>query len=101
MPLCILAMSWIAELPGGFSHHCIFPASGFFEWTGDKGVKTPYLFTAGDSELVLAFAGPLGKVARSCEGRRCAVIQHHRVGRIAVDAVLSRSHAGVDARGQS
>ena len=36
---------------------CIIPASGFYEWTGDKGAKTPQLFTAGDGSPVLAFAG--------------------------------------------
>ena len=25
---------------------CIIPASGFFEWTGEKGGKVPHLFTA-------------------------------------------------------
>ena len=36
---------------------CIIPASGFFEWTGEKGDKTPHLFTAADGSPVLAFAG--------------------------------------------
>ena len=36
---------------------CIIPASGFYEWTGEKGRKTPHLFTAGDGSPVLAFAG--------------------------------------------
>ena len=36
---------------------CIIPASGFFEWTGDKGEKVPHLFTAGDGSPILAFAG--------------------------------------------
>ena len=36
---------------------CIIPASGFFEWTGEKGSKTPHLFTAADGSPVLAFAG--------------------------------------------
>jgi len=35
---------------------CIIPASGFFEWTGDKGDKTPHLFSA-DGSPILAFAG--------------------------------------------
>ncbi len=35
---------------------CIIPASGFFEWTGEKGDKTPHLFSAADSSPVLAFA---------------------------------------------
>jgi putative SOS response-associated peptidase YedK len=36
---------------------CIIPASGFYEWTGEKGDKTPHLFTAADGNPVLAFAG--------------------------------------------
>ncbi len=36
---------------------CIIPASGFFEWTGEKGDKTPHLFSARDGSPVLAFAG--------------------------------------------
>jgi putative SOS response-associated peptidase YedK len=35
----------------------IIPASGFFEWTGEKGAKQPHLFTAADGSPVLAFAG--------------------------------------------
>ena len=36
---------------------CIIPASGFYEWTGEKGSKVPHLFTAADGSPVLAFAG--------------------------------------------
>lgn len=36
---------------------CIVPASGFYEWTGEKGAKVPHLFTAGDGSPLLAFAG--------------------------------------------
>ncbi len=36
---------------------CIIPASGFYEWTGEKGDKTPHAFTAADGSPVLAFAG--------------------------------------------
>ena len=36
---------------------CIIPASGFYEWTGDKGTKQPHLFTAADGSPILAFAG--------------------------------------------
>jgi putative SOS response-associated peptidase YedK len=36
---------------------CIIPASGFFEWTGEKGAKQPHLFTAADGSPILAFAG--------------------------------------------
>jgi putative SOS response-associated peptidase YedK len=36
---------------------CIIPASGFYEWTGEKGQKQPHLFTAADGSPILAFAG--------------------------------------------
>ena len=36
---------------------CIIPASGFYEWTGEKGAKQPHLFTAANHAPVLAFAG--------------------------------------------
>jgi putative SOS response-associated peptidase YedK len=35
---------------------CIIPASGFYEWTGPKGAKTPHYFSASDGRP-LAFAG--------------------------------------------
>jgi putative SOS response-associated peptidase YedK len=35
---------------------CIIPASGFYEWTGKPGSKTPHYFSAGDGRP-LAFAG--------------------------------------------
>lgn len=38
------------------SRRCIIPASGFFEWTGPKGDKTPHFISAADGAL-LAFAG--------------------------------------------
>lgn len=39
------------------SRRCIIPASGFYEWTGERGSKQPHLFTAADGSPVLAFAG--------------------------------------------
>src|ERR1700722_3426110 len=52
---------------------CIIPASGFFEWTGEKGQRQPHLFTAADRSPVLAFAGlwdrwkdPAGEWILSC-----------------------------------
>jgi putative SOS response-associated peptidase YedK len=36
---------------------CIIPASGFYEWTGEKKDRTPHLFTAADGSPLLAFAG--------------------------------------------
>jgi putative SOS response-associated peptidase YedK len=44
---------------------CIVPASGFFEWTGEKAHRHPHLFTAADGSPGLAFAG-LWDLARSC-----------------------------------
>ena len=37
------------------SRRCIIPASGFYEWTGAKGAKTPQYFSAPDGRP-LAFA---------------------------------------------
>ena len=52
---------------------CIVPASGFYEWTGSKGDKTPHLFSAADGSPILAFAGlwerwknPEGEDVLSC-----------------------------------
>ena len=39
------------------SKRCIIPASGFFEWTGDKADKQPHLFTSADGAPILSFAG--------------------------------------------
>lgn len=36
---------------------CVIPASGFYEWTGDKHTRIPHLFTAADGSPILAFAG--------------------------------------------
>src|ERR1019366_6966221 len=42
---------------GAFKYRrCIIPASGFYEWTGAKGAKTPHYFTARDGRP-LALAG--------------------------------------------
>ncbi len=38
------------------SRRCIVPASGFYEWTGEKGRKIPHYFSSAD-ELPLALAG--------------------------------------------
>lgn len=38
------------------SRRCIVPASGFYEWTGKAGSKTPHHFSSPDSRP-LAFAG--------------------------------------------
>ena len=44
-------------LRDAFRWRCIIPASGFYEWTGDKGNRQPHLFTAADGSPILAFAG--------------------------------------------
>jgi putative SOS response-associated peptidase YedK len=38
------------------SRRCIIPASGFYEWTGAKGAKTPHYFSSPSGDP-LAFAG--------------------------------------------
>jgi putative SOS response-associated peptidase YedK len=38
------------------SRRCIIPVSGFFEWTGAKGDKTPHFISAADGSI-LGFAG--------------------------------------------
>lgn len=35
----------------------IVPASGFYEWTGEKSNRQPHLFAAADGSPILAFAG--------------------------------------------
>jgi len=60
----------LAEKPmfrGAFkSRRCVVPASGFYEWTGPKGGKTPHYFSA-PSGAPLALAG-LWERWRSPEG---------------------------------
>jgi putative SOS response-associated peptidase YedK len=36
---------------------CIIPASGFYEWTGEKRNRQPHLFTLADGSPVMGFAG--------------------------------------------
>lgn len=54
------------------ARRCIIPASGFFEWTGEKADRVPHYFSAADGAL-LAFAGlwerwksPVGEIITSC-----------------------------------
>ena len=49
------------------TRRCIIPASGFYEWTGEPGHKTPHYFTSPSAEP-LALAG-LWEHWRSPEGR--------------------------------
>lgn len=39
-----------------FSHRCLVPADGFYEWKGEAGAKQPYRITREDGKL-MAFAG--------------------------------------------
>jgi putative SOS response-associated peptidase YedK len=59
---------------------CIVPASGFFEWTGEKGAKQPHLFTAADGSLLLALRRPLGPLERSPHRRMGSLLHNHRSG---------------------
>lgn len=38
------------------TRRCVIPASGFYQWTGAKGAKTPHYFSAPDGQP-LAIAG--------------------------------------------
>jgi putative SOS response-associated peptidase YedK len=46
---------------------CLVPASGWYEWTGEKGAKTPHLFTAKGDD-VLTFAGIWDRTTTADEG---------------------------------
>jgi putative SOS response-associated peptidase YedK len=49
---------WLVAIRSAFKERrCINFASGFFEWTGDKGNKQPHMFTAADCSPVPGFAG--------------------------------------------
>ena len=73
---------------------CIIPASGFFEWTGEKGAKQPHLFTAADGSPMLAFAGLWDRWHDPAERRMDAFLHDHRLWRQRLDGSLSRPHAG-------
>jgi putative SOS response-associated peptidase YedK len=51
------------------TRRCIIPASGFYEWTGKPGAKTPHYFSARDGQP-LAFAA-LWERWRNPEAQEC------------------------------
>lgn len=66
----------VAEKPlyrSAFKHRrCLIPASGFYEWRTENGLKQPYYFTRqDDAEMALAglweeWKGPDGTMLQSC-----------------------------------
>jgi hypothetical protein len=68
---------------------CIVPAIGFFERTGEKGAKQPYLFTAADGSPLLALCRPMGDRWKDPPHRRMAdVLYDHRLGRQRLDRAV-------------
>lgn len=51
---------------------CILPASGYYEWTGEKGRKQPWLITVEQNLPVFFFAGL--KAARPDGSLTCAIL---------------------------
>ena len=87
----------VAEKPmfrAGFkSRRCVIPASGFYEWTGKAGAKTPHYFSVPDGRP-LAFAA-LWESRRDPESdAKVELGDDHRRRRERMDAALSRSNAG-------
>ena len=72
---------------------CIVPASGFFEWTGEKGAKQPHLFTAADGSPLLALRRPLGPLERSPHRRMGSLLHNHRSG---ASVWIEPYHLGLD-----
>ena len=72
---------------------CIVPASGFYEWTGEKGAKQPHLFTAADGSPVLAFAGLWDRWHDKDTGEEVLSCTHCVRGEC-LDGALSRPDAG-------
>ncbi|PZU87874.1 MAG: DUF159 family protein [Chelatococcus sp.] len=70
------------------ARRCIIPASGFFEWTGEKGDKTPHFISAADGNL-LGLAG-LWDRWKSPEGEE--IVSATIIVRPA-DAFMSRIHS--------
>ena len=69
---------------------CIVPASGFFEWTGEKGAKQPHLFTAADGSSLLAFAGLWDRWKRSPRRRMGSLPHNYRSGALVWIAFAAR-----------
>jgi len=72
---------------------CIVPASGFFEWTGEKGAKQPHLFTAADGSPLLALRRHLGPPERSPHRRMGSLLHNHRSG---ASVWIEPYHLGLD-----
>jgi SOS response associated peptidase (SRAP) len=72
---------------------CIVPASGFFEWIGEKGAKQPHLFTAADGSPLLALRRHLGPLERSPQGRMGSLLHNHRSG---ASVWIEPYHLGLD-----
>ena len=70
------------------SRRCVIPASGFYEWTGAKGTKTPHYFSAPSGEP-LAFAG-LWESAANPEIKRDGKLRNHHCW--AANDWMSRFH---------
>ena len=70
----------VAEMPmfrSAFrSRRGIIPASGFYEWTGPKGEKTPHYFSSPSGEP-LAFAGLWESWRNPAEKRRNNALRHN------------------------
>ncbi len=75
------------------SRRCVIPASGFYEWIGKPGAKTPHYFSA-RSGAPLAFAG-LWETWRDPESDAAVELgdDHRRAGE-RLDEPFSRPHAG-------
>lgn len=44
------------------TQHCLVPVKGYYEWTGVKGAKTPYLISVKTNAPAFCFAGLYSKV---------------------------------------
>jgi hypothetical protein len=77
-------------------HRCLVPCDGFFEFTGPKGQKQPWLFKPRDDRM-MAFAGLWEGMARTerCTASRTSPVVQHRNVRSKRDARTdSQPHAG-------